>query len=197
MESKSTLFLAKVCLLGNGAVGKTSLRGRFLGKAFSSDYAPTIGSDFMSKQLTIESSHGLKELRLQIWDLAGQVEFRNVRPMYFKRAVGAIIVFDMTREESLHDLNEWMKELTLHADSPSISIIIAGNKNDLCEEMKCVDTETVLNYINDNLEPKSPELHGKIHFLKTSAKTGENVGLAFEILGKEILERYYKKKENG
>jgi GTPase SAR1 family protein len=94
------LPLYKICLLGDGGVGKTSLRERFLGKGFQSGYILTIGADFAVQDLNIDG----QQYKFQIWDLAGQQRFSAVRALYYKGSHGAILVFDNTRPESLYNL---------------------------------------------------------------------------------------------
>ena len=185
------VLLAKVCLIGDGGVGKTTLRNNYLGKGFGTEYLPTLGSDFVSKQVTVSTSRGKKELKFQIWDLAGQPSFKQIRRMYYKRAVGCLVVFDITRPESLHNLENWLKELIQNSGSPQIVVIILGNKTDMREEAPSwISTETAEQYIIE-LEAKFPDLK-EIIYLETSAKNGDNVNRAFHELGQRILQMIYQ-----
>ena len=98
----------KVCLLGDGAVGKTALRKRYLGKQFSSGYVMTIGADFAVKKTEINTNDGTKSVKFQIWDLAGQPRFNSVRELYYKGSHGGLLVFDITRRDSFSNLNSWV-----------------------------------------------------------------------------------------
>ncbi|MHA2203636.1 MAG: Rab family GTPase, partial [Candidatus Hodarchaeales archaeon] len=118
--------LYKICLLGDGGVGKTSLRERFLGKGFQSGYILTIGADFAVQNLEIDGT----QYKFQIWDLAGQQRFEAVRALYYKGSHGAILVFDRTRPESLFNLENWKRELFTNVGR-QIPYIILGNKSDL------------------------------------------------------------------
>ncbi|MFX0171827.1 MAG: Rab family GTPase [Candidatus Hodarchaeota archaeon] len=183
-------ILAKVCLLGDGGVGKTTLRNNYLGKGFGVEYLPTLGSDFVSKDTLISTGKRKTELKFQIWDLAGQPTFKQIRRIYYRRAVGALVVFDITRTKSLYSLENWLEELIQHSGSPKIVVIVLGNKIDLRNvSQKCVTSETAMQFIIE-LESKFPE-YGKIIYLETSAKTGVNVNQAFNKLGQRILELIY------
>ena len=105
------MFLMKVCLLGDGAVGKTALRERYLGKEFTSSYLMTIGADFAVQKTLVKD----KEVKFQIWDLAGQERFNSVRSLYYSGSHGALFVFDVTRPESYQNIiNGWLPELKKH-----------------------------------------------------------------------------------
>ena len=97
-------FFLKIVLCGDGAVGKTALRERFLGKGFSASYLQTIGADFATtdKQLNIfvDGQSQIKTARFQIWDLAGQPRFKVVSDLYYRGAVGALCFFDITNKNS-------------------------------------------------------------------------------------------------
>ncbi|MFX1517529.1 MAG: Rab family GTPase [Promethearchaeota archaeon] len=183
-------LLVKICLLGNGKVGKTSLVNRYLGKGFTSEYTPTLGSDFLSKQVTLDTAYGLKELRFQIWDLAGQPAFNQVRKLYYKGAAGAFVVFDLTNP-FLSDLEKWLKEFSKNIELHSSSVIILGNKSDLTGEIK-ITPNTVRNYIDKYLTNKFQNIDTQIDYYSTSAKDGTNVELAFSTLGGRIIEKLYQ-----
>jgi len=180
-------LLAKVCLLGDGGVGKTTLRNKYLGKGFGTEYLPTLGSDFVSKQVTISTSKGNKDLKFQIWDLAGQPTFKQIRKRYYRRAVGCLVVFDITRPESLYNLENWLEELIQNSGSPQIIVIILGNKIDLRKKgSSWISTDIAEQFIS-KLKLKFPDLK-KMIYLETSAKTGVNVNQAFHELGQGILQ---------
>lgn len=178
-------LLTKIVLLGDGGVGKTTLRNRYLGKEFSSEYLPTLGADFASKQVKIRE----KVLKFQIWDLAGQPTFKQIRKLYYAHTVGCLAIFDITRPKSLHNLENWMFELVQHAQSPKLSIIILGNKTDKRKRLsKSISTRNARSFISKTLKSNLPELKTKITYIETSAKTGKNVERAFQELGRKILE---------
>ena len=178
--------LYKICLLGDGGVGKTSLRKRFLGKGFQSGYILTIGADFAVQNLVIEDV----QYKFQIWDLAGQQRFSAVRALYYKGSHGAILVFDQTRIDSLYNLETWKSELFSNVGR-IIPYIILGNKSDLPGS---ISQEEVEKFVSKSQSEES-DIPFDVKYLKTSAKSGLNVTEAFEELGKVIREFIVKYKE--
>jgi len=184
-------LLAKICLCGDGGVGKTSLKERYLGHGFQSDYKPTLGSDFASKKVRLRIKSKYKTIRFQIWDLAGQPAFNQVRAIYFNRVVGAFLIFDITHPNTMKNLEKWINELSRHSGSPNISVIVLGNKIDLKEEKeRTIDTKTAEKFISKQLISKFDNIDKEIRYFETSAKSGKNVGKAFNILGKKIYHYY-------
>jgi small GTP-binding protein len=176
--------LYKICLLGDGGVGKTSLRERFLGKGFQSGYILTIGADFAVQNLTIRDI----QYKFQIWDLAGQQRFSAVRALYYKGSHGAILVFDQTRLDSLYSLENWKTELFTNVGR-EIPYIILGNKSDL---PGAIDQEQIDHFIKKS-QSETHDIPFNIKYLKTSAKSGLNVTEAFGQLGLiigEYIEEY-------
>ncbi|MFX1514889.1 MAG: Rab family GTPase [Promethearchaeota archaeon] len=184
-------LLVKISLCGDGGVGKTSLRNRYLGQGFQTDYVPTIGTDFVSKQIILNHGSEHKNIRFQIWDLAGQPTFRTVRAFYFKHTVGALLVYDITRPDTLFSLDKWMNELSKHSGSTDISVIVLGNKLDLQDESKDrVKSEEARRYISGELIVQFDNIDENVIYLETSAKTGKNVNEAFYELGLTIYNKY-------
>ena len=101
------MILIKIALIGDGAVGKTALRERFMGKEFTGDYVMTIGADFCIKTIDVSG----KTFKFQIWDLAGQPRFDAVRDLYYSGCLGALVIFDLTRPDSYVHLTNWVQEL--------------------------------------------------------------------------------------
>ncbi len=175
----------KVCLLGDGAVGKTALRERYLGKQFSSGYVMTIGADFAVKKTKIQTEEGEKDVKFQIWDLAGQPRFNSVRELYYKGSHGGLLVFDITRRDSFTNLNNWIDELYKNAGRGTMPVAVLGNKVDLRNEADdCVTHSEGLEYA-ENLK-KELQFNCEIPYLETSAKTGENVDESFALLAYNI-----------
>ena len=182
---KLQLLLMKVCLLGDGAVGKTALRERYLGKQFSSGYVMTIGADFAVKKTQINTEEGVKEVKFQIWDLAGQPRFNSVRELYYKGSHGGLLVFDITRRDSFTNLTAWVDELYKNSGRGTIPIAVLGNKVDLRDETENPVTERdALNFTKELKEEL--DMHYEIPYLETSAKTGENVDESFDRLAHTI-----------
>ena len=175
----------KVLLLGDGAVGKTALRDSFLGRSFTSNYIPTLGADFIAKTIIHED----RELRFQIWDLAGQPAFREVRKLYYRNTAGAFLVFDLTRLETLTSISTWLTELAINANTPKVSIVVVGNKLDLLE--KEIELKDEIESILETIKLKDlANIDTHITYIETSAKTGKNVPEAFIKLGEGILRLY-------
>jgi len=140
MTSTEAGIDAKIVLLGNAGVGKTSLGLRYVNGTFTKDQQSTLGASFLTKRATF----GDRKLKFQIWDTAGQERFRSMAPMYYRGASAAILVYDITSEESFENVKTWVKELGL-CEPSDIVIAIAGNKDDL-HEYRQVRFEKALEY---------------------------------------------------
>jgi len=116
----------KVCIVGDSAVGKTSLSTRYCHGEFSGNTTPTIGASFLQRRVVVDNA----EMSLQIWDTAGQERFRSMAPMYYRGAKAAICVFDVTSEDSFRRVSTWVRDLKAHAD-PNVVICLAANKCDM------------------------------------------------------------------
>lgn len=182
----------KIVLAGDGSVGKTSLRNSYLGRTFKSKYEMTIGADFALHQAEIAG----RSVKFQIWDLAGQPRFKDVRSLYYMGCVGALLLFDVTNRDSFQSLEHWINELWEHNTKGVIPFILLGNKVDLRDQFpQSVSDEEAHQYSHKLSE--LTKSHGfEIEFLHTSAKTGLNVAEAFESLAQtrfKQLEKLRKK----
>ena len=119
----------KVVLLGDTSVGKTSILQRFAKGQFKKDQDATIGAHFMSKIVELPQANNA-QIKLQVWDTAGQEKYRSVTPIYFRDAAAAIIVFDITSKQTLDNAEGWINDLRSYAPN-HIIIGLAGNKSDL------------------------------------------------------------------
>lgn len=178
----------KIVLMGDGMVGKTSLRKKFSDALFQRNYLMTIGVEVSTKNITININNEKILVTLLIWDLGGQLYFLRIREQYYKGANGAILVYDITNKSSFDNLDRWVNEL-LDARG-SIPLLIVGNKIDLRAKQK--DTiET-----NEGLE-KTNQIASKynlpVDFIETSALTGKNVDAAFQKISKMILKNMEQK----
>ncbi len=179
-ESRKNYFL-KISLLGDGAVGKTSLRERFMGRGFRSEHMMTIGADFASYEKQIS---GYKTT-FQIWDMAGQESFQSIRARFFRGSMGALCVFDVTRPESFINITNWINELWRNNGRGVIPITLLGNKSDL-RNQHCVSTAQAEDYAQQ-LSDKTMKYGFEVQYLDTSAKEGLNVEEAFDTLGLTII----------
>jgi small GTP-binding protein len=160
----------KIILLGDGAVGKTSIRKQYLGEGFEKSYTMTLGADFAIKRV--------EDTVFQIWDLAGHPFFRNIQDIYFGGAHGVILVFDLTRIASLNNLQAWIDQ-TIKINEKPLPCVIVGNKFDLFEKESL---EAFRPIVNDHLEELSKCIDHEIEYIESSALLGENIDLIFEKL---------------
>lgn len=172
----------KIALLGDGAVGKTSLRRAYLGESFSSEYLLTLGSDFAMKTAQVED----KTLKFQIWDLSGQQRFNAVRKGYYLGCFGGLLVFDRTRPETLEHTMLWLNELWKSSGRGPVPFLLLGNKTDIDPRANKLDKKAKM--WAELFSAETRALKGfEVHYLQTSAKTGLNVERAFQLLGRNII----------
>ncbi len=173
MQTHDILF--KICILGDGGVGKTTLINKYLNNAFLEGSKMTIGVDFRMKQLNINENI----ITLQIWDFAGEDRFRFLLPHYISGASGGIFMYDVTRYSSLKNLNGWLEVVRngTYKGEEQMPILVVGGKADL-EEKRAVD-------YNDAYEmAKSFNLSG---YVECFSKTCENVDNIFQSITSRIL----------
>jgi len=169
-------FIYKICVVGNGGVGKTSMVLRYCENSFKESYMMTIGSNFSTKTVELANYPQL-QVKLQLWDLAGQKHFSFVRPPFYRGATGIIYVFDLTRRSSFADLLEWREEVEkVIGQKPCL---VVGNKLDLAKQGQREVAE-------QDGEAVKYEMHAMKYF-ETSAKESDSVGDIFKMLTLEIL----------
>lgn len=179
-------YFLKISLLGDGAVGKTSLRERFMGRGFRKEHMMTIGADFASYERMI----GDYKATFQIWDMAGQETFQSIRSRFFRGSMGALCVFDVTRPESFMNLKTWIEELWKHNGRGVIPITILGNKADL-RDNHSVSIPQAEEYAKA-ISAHTQKYGFDVQYMDTSAKEGLNVEKAFDTLGLTIIEMLQK-----
>ncbi|MHA2243608.1 MAG: Rab family GTPase [Candidatus Hodarchaeales archaeon] len=177
------MTVLKIVLIGDGGVGKTAIRERYLGRGFKAQYLLTIGADFAMRDDSING----EPIRYQIWDLAGQQRFDAVREVYYKGCVGALLVYDVTRPDSYFNTPKWINELWTNNGRGRVPIIVVANKIDMRELSDDTISPEQGRVFTDRLTKLTiPEGFG-CHYIETSAKTGVNVQAAFSQLGDSIM----------
>lgn len=167
--------LVKLLLLGDSAVGKSSLLSRFCDGKFDSNFVLTIGVDYKWKSVDRNG----RKLKLQVWDTAGQERFRTITPAYYRAAMGVVITYDITDKNTFDHVEFWAQQLDLHGDE-NVQRILVGNKSDLLEHRK-VSTE----------EGEALARRFNMDFFETSAKSGANVDEAFLVIADHVVSQRY------
>eukprot|EP00250_Pteridium_aquilinum_P006161 c16133_g1_i1 orf=676-1326(-) len=165
-------YLFKVVLIGDSGVGKSNLLSRFTRNEFSLESKSTIGVEFATRSISVDG----KTIKAQIWDTAGQERYRAITSAYYRGAVGALLVYDITRHVTFENVERWLKELRDHTDS-NIVVMLVGNKSDL-RHLRAVSADDSQSFA---------EREG-LYFMETSALESTNVENAF----KQILTQIYR-----
>jgi len=158
-------------LLGESAVGKSSLVLRFVKDQFDDYRESTIGAAFLTQSVNLDDG---TTIRFEIWDTAGQERYKSLAPMYYRNAHCAVVVYDITQTASLEKARSWVRELQRQAD-PSIIIALCGNKTDLAARRQVTQEEA----------QKYAEEEG-LMWMEASAKTGEGVQDVFMAIAKKL-----------
>jgi len=169
----SYAYLFKYIIIGDTGVGKTALLFQFTEGRFQPVHDLTIGVEFGAKTIDVDS----KQIKLQIWDTAGQESFRSITRSYYREAAVALLVYDVTRRETFSHLKSWLEETRQNANAQT-TIFLLGNKTDLSEKRQ-VSTQ----------EGKEFAQEHKLHFMETSAKSGANVKSVFTDSAKVVYEQ--------
>ncbi|KAJ6805086.1 ras-related protein RIC2 [Iris pallida] len=165
-------YLFKLVLIGDSGVGKSNLLSRFTRNEFSLESKSTIGVEFATRTLNVDA----KLVKAQIWDTAGQERYRAITSAYYRGAVGALLVYDVTRRSTFENAERWLRELRDHTD-PNIVVMLIGNKSDL-RHLVTVSTD----------DGKAFAERESLYFMETSALEATNVENAFA----EVLTQIYK-----
>uniref|UniRef100_A0A0D6R107 Uncharacterized protein n=1 Tax=Araucaria cunninghamii TaxID=56994 RepID=A0A0D6R107_ARACU len=165
-------YLFKAVLIGDSGVGKSNLLSRFTRNEFSLESKSTIGVEFATRSIQVDD----KLIKAQIWDTAGQERYRAITSAYYRGAVGALLVYDITRHVTFENVERWLRELREHSDS-NIVVMLVANKSDL-RHLRAVSTE----------EGQGLAEREGLYFMETSALESTNVETAF----KQVLTQIYK-----
>ena len=167
----------KLCIFGDGGVGKTTLVNRYVTGKYSEDFKMTIGVDFYTKSVSIEEIN----VNLQIWDFAGEHKFKNLLPNYIIGASGGLYMYDISRFSSLTNIDEWLKILKKMPDARDqyLPILLVGGKSDLDTIGKRV--------IEKEFAYEYGKTRNLFDFIECSSKTGENVEELFITIARKLL----------
>lgn len=174
-------FLIKLLMIGDSGVGKSCLLLRFSDDSFTTSFITTIGIDFKIKTIELDN----KRIKLQIWDTAGQERFRTITTAYYRGAMGILLVYDITDDQSFLNIRNWIRNIEQHA-AEHVNKILIGNKCDI-EKSRAVTTERG-QLLADEYE---------IKFFETSAKNDINVKEAFTSIAQDIKNRLMNSADNN
>ena len=181
---KLPLYVFKAILIGEPAVGKTSLVKKYVTDKFSEEYKSTMGANIYLKTLELEDQ---TKIKFTIWDLAGQQRFDAVREVYYKGCVGALLVYDVTRPDSYFNTPKWINELWAHNGRGRIPIVVVANKIDMRELSDDTVSPEQGRVFTERLTNLTKTEGFDCHYIETSAKTGVNIGNAFALLGTNVM----------
>lgn len=163
----------KILLVGNSAVGKTCMLLRYSDNQFNPDFLSTIGLDFKVKHMTIDE----KPIKLQVWDTAGQEQFRTITQSFLRGADGILLCYDLTNKTSFEQISDWMESIH-NCAATTVDIFIVGNKCDL------VDKREITEEMIEGMKAKY-----NCECFETSACTGQGINETFEKMANVIKKR--------
>ncbi|MFX1534990.1 MAG: Rab family GTPase [Promethearchaeota archaeon] len=169
----------KIVLIGDGTVGKTAIRKKFIDKTFTPNYLMTIGSDFAVHEMSVK---GVGQIVLQIWDLAGQPHFTVVRNLYYQGCKGALLVYDVSNPITFQNVPGWLAELEKNVQN--VPICLVGNKIDLRNQVDSAITTEEGVELSEQLTQEGRQIIA----IETSAVTGEGIKEAFSELTKLLVQ---------
>jgi len=167
-------MIFKLVLIGDSFVGKTNIMSKYLKNEFHEDSKATVGVEFGSKKFVVDKVN----IKAQIWDTAGQERYKSITNAYYKGSKGAFVVYDITRKETFDSVDKWIADLKQSGDK-KITILLIGNKADL-------DNQRVIS--KEQGEEKAKSFN--VAFLETSAMNGQNLDTAFEMMIKEVYDKF-------
>mmetsp|Transcript_35274 Transcript_35274/g.94471 ORF Transcript_35274/g.94471 Transcript_35274/m.94471 type:complete len:179 (-) Transcript_35274:110-646(-) len=173
MAAKDAKLSFKYIVIGNTSVGKSCLMLQFIDKRFQPVHDLTIGIEYGQRNVTVKG----RSVNLQIYDTAGQENFRSIIRAYYRGAAGGLLVFDITKRKSFNQIEDWLAEVKRSAN-PNIVLILVGNKADIASQRTVSEEEA----------RSVAKRHGLV-YIEASAKTGLNVDAAFERVAEGIIDK--------
>jgi len=181
-------YLIKLLALGDSGVGKTSLLYQYTDGTYNAKFVSTVGIDFRQKRVVHQSAvkDGIlgksQRVQLQLWDTAGQERFRSLSTAFFRDAMGFILMFDLTNEQSFLNIRNWLTLLQTHAYCDAPDIVLVGNKFDL-ENARAVESARAKELSDDLGNAQG------VSYFETSAANGYNVSEAIDCLLDKVMAR--------
>ncbi|CAD8137036.1 unnamed protein product [Paramecium pentaurelia] len=182
MDTPQELQLFKIILVGDSKVGKTDILNRFVRGCLAKQSHPTIGVEFATKILTLSEN---EQIKLQIWDTAGQERYRSITSCHFRKSLGAILVYDITNEQTFESLGKWIADIKSQTEE-NLVIMIIGNKKELVDKNEDI-RKVSSGYASDFAQQNN------LLYEEVSAYSGENIENSFIRLAQEIIKQKRQK----
>jgi Ras-related protein Rab-5C len=174
-NKEAKIYEIKICLLGDVAVGKTSIASRFCKNVFNESYVNTIGGAYQQQTILLDNDIKMK---LHVWDTSGDERFKSMTNLYYRDAQVAILTYDITNSQSFEGLNFWLKELNDKVNKDNMLLFLVGNKCDVDNNMKRVSSKEAKEFAEQN----------NMFFFETSAKTGTGIKELFKTIATKEYE---------
>lgn len=168
----------KIVIIGDSGVGKSCLLQQYLRGVYDPDHPPTVGVEFGTKNMEIDGA----KIKMQVWDTAGQEQFKSITRSYYRGVAGALVVYDITNEKSFNNVKTWLEEAQTQGN-PNMSIVLCGNKLDAANKRAVTESKAA----------SFADLNG-VSLLEVSAKSNIRVEEAFEKLARGITTAVKKGK---
>ena len=173
---KTKVIEAKIVLLGDVSVGKTSIASRYCKNSFNDHHINTIGGAYQQQKVVLNNGAMVK---LHIWDTSGQERFRAMTNLYYRDAQVAILTYDITNESSFNSIEFWIKELRYKVENENMILCLVGNKWDVSSNERVIPTSKGKNFASEN----------NMLFFETSAKSGEGIKDLFVTIAHKVYEQ--------
>ena len=174
-DKEAKIYEIKICLLGDVAVGKTSIASRFCKNIFNESYVNTIGGAYQQQTILLDNDIKMK---LHVWDTSGDERFKSMTNLYYRDAQVAILTYDITNSQSFEGLTFWLNELNDKVNKDNMLLFLAGNKCDVDNNMKKVSSKEAKEFAEQN----------NMFFFETSAKTGTGIKELFKSIATKEYE---------